>query len=88
MRVTVRVYFVPCHTLSCIGTRYHSRGLNVHGAVSNFVETEQILVIKDTIASYVQIRGSIPVFWRQRVNIQYSPPIEISANASTVCGSV
>ena len=45
------------------GTRYLSRGLDEDGNVANFVETEQLLIYKDFIYSFVQIRGSVPLFW-------------------------
>lgn len=44
--------------------------------MSNSVETEQIVLVEDDLASYVQIRGSIPLFWRQNINIRYKPPFE------------
>ncbi len=46
--------------------------------MSNFVETEQLLIIDDShFASFVQLRGSIPLFWRQNINIRYRPPFEL-----------
>lgn len=52
------------------GTRYLKRGINEHGNVANFVEVEQICYINSDhfdlqpqITSFVQIRGSIPLFW-------------------------
>ncbi|KAI7898623.1 SacI homology domain-containing protein [Cokeromyces recurvatus] len=51
------------------GMRYQRRGVNEDGQVANFVETEQIIIFsKDDInhvASFIQTRGSIPVFWSQ-----------------------
>ncbi|KAI8148334.1 SacI homology domain-containing protein [Fennellomyces sp. T-0311] len=51
------------------GMRYQRRGINEQGQVANFVETEQIIVFtRDNIphvASFVQTRGSIPIFWSQ-----------------------
>ncbi|KAL4891371.1 SacI homology domain-containing protein [Aspergillus ambiguus] len=48
------------------GTRFNSRGIDDDGHVANFVETEVILWISPGISfSYVQIRGSVPVFWEQ-----------------------
>ncbi|XP_055343352.1 synaptojanin-1-like isoform X2 [Paramacrobiotus metropolitanus] len=47
------------------GTRFQVRGANDDGNVANFVETEQIVCIGDQITSYVQIRGSVPLFWEQ-----------------------
>ena len=42
--------------------------------MSNFVETEQIVIVDDAVGSFVQIRGSIPLFWQQNINIRYKPP--------------
>ncbi|KAF7585948.1 inositol polyphosphate 5-phosphatase [Aspergillus hancockii] len=48
------------------GTRFNSRGIDDDGHVANFVETETILWIPPNITfSYVQVRGSVPVFWEQ-----------------------
>ncbi|XP_072938550.1 synaptojanin-1 [Epargyreus clarus] len=53
--------------LSCerAGTRFNVRGCNDDGNVANFVETEQAIYIDDSVASYVQTRGSVPLFWEQ-----------------------
>lgn len=56
-----------------IGTRFHSRGIDENGNVSNFVETEQIIETGELIYSFVQIRGSIPLFWKQIINLSYNP---------------
>jgi len=48
------------------GTRYYARGLDDEANVANFVETEQIFFYRDKCCSHVQIRGSAPVFWRQK----------------------
>lgn len=48
------------------GTRFNSRGIDDDGHVANFVETETILWIPpDIVFSYVQVRGSVPIFWEQ-----------------------
>jgi len=49
--------------------------------VANFVETEQILVISDQerVYSFVQVRGSIPVFWSQEPDITYKPKPRLTA---------
>ena len=48
------------------GTRYKRRGIDVDGYVANYVETEQIIeVAGDHIVSFVQTRGSIPIYWSQ-----------------------
>src|SRR5262249_14244754 len=41
-----------------------------------------------SVCSFVQIRGSIPVVWRQNVNLQYEPPIEIDDKNSQVRFSI
>jgi phosphatidylinositol 3,5-bisphosphate 5-phosphatase len=67
------------------GTRYLKRGINDHGNVANCVEIEQIVYDADTLlnqqkngnfSSYVQIRGSIPIFWYQQItSIEPKPDI-------------
>lgn len=47
------------------GTRYNSRGIDSKGHVANFCETEQLVVIGGHLFSHVQIRGSVPAFWKQ-----------------------
>ncbi|XP_050437501.1 synaptojanin-1 isoform X2 [Adelges cooleyi] len=53
--------------LSCrrAGTRFNVRGCNDDGYVANFVETEQVVYLDDEVTSFVQIRGSVPLFWEQ-----------------------
>jgi synaptojanin len=55
--------------LSCdrVGTRFQCRGLNDEGNCANFVETEQILFSEDSDeeSSFLQVRGSVPVFFEQ-----------------------
>lgn len=76
------------------GTRYFSRGIDAEGHVSNFVETEQ-LVLYDGPAttqsiegkielSYVQTRGSIPVYWAQVINLKYTPRLWIGESRKSV----
>lgn len=77
------------------GTRYFSRGLDAKGNVSNFNETEQIVVIQspphvtppeEHRYSYVQIRGSVPLFWAQVNTLRYLPDLQImEAFGNTVC---
>lgn len=47
------------------GARFLSRGLDDNGDVANFVETETMLTIGSQCFSYVQVRGSVPIFWEQ-----------------------
>ncbi|KAI5084664.1 hypothetical protein GOP47_0000833 [Adiantum capillus-veneris] len=58
------------------GTRYLKRGVNAKGRVANDVETEQIVYAESTdqIASVVQHRGSIPLFWSQETSVLTPKP--------------
>lgn len=53
--------------LSCerAGTRFNVRGTNDEGHVANFVETEQVIYSDNEVTSYIQSRGSVPLFWDQ-----------------------
>lgn len=58
--------------LSCrrAGTRFNSRGIDDDGNVANFVETETIYwAPSGACFSYVQVRGSVPVFWEQQTGL-------------------
>lgn len=62
------------------GTRYLKRGVSEEGKVANDVETEQILVDnsspRGSFSAYVQVRGSVPLFWCQEPNpLLARPPI-------------
>ncbi|KAK9467086.1 SacI homology domain-containing protein [Lipomyces arxii] len=51
------------------GTRYNARGVDDEGNVANFVETETILYTENFCFSYTQIRGSVPIFWEQDIQL-------------------
>lgn len=58
--------------LSCrrAGTRFNSRGIDDDGNVANFVETETVLWHPSGLCfSYVQVRGSVPIFWEQNTGL-------------------
>ncbi|KAJ9540841.1 hypothetical protein OSB04_027347 [Centaurea solstitialis] len=59
------------------GTRLWRRGADSDGYVANFVESEQIIQLKGFIASFVQIRGSMPFLWEQIVDLTYKPKFDI-----------
>ncbi|KAK2737612.1 hypothetical protein FQN55_000968 [Onygenales sp. PD_40] len=86
------------------GTRYFSRGINEHGQVSNYNETEQVVILNDStggmagfaggsgmengkvggqagkdlqVLSFVQTRGSVPVFWSEINNLHYTPRLQV-----------
>ena len=90
------------------GTRYFSRGIDENGHVSNFNETEQIVVLNDDVMampggsgvsntrfgggvgrdvqvlSYIQTRGSVPVFWAEVNKLKYTPELQIRGVQSAV----
>ncbi|KAI8878461.1 hypothetical protein K501DRAFT_195846 [Backusella circina FSU 941] len=67
------------------GTRYFSRGIDAHGHVSNYVETEQLVLYdQQHVLSYVQTRGSIPVYWAQIINLKYTPRLWIGESRKSL----
>lgn len=58
------------------GTRYKRRGIDEDGQVANYVETEQILSLRQHQIAFTQIRGSVPLFWSQP-SMKYRPPPKI-----------
>ncbi|XP_018575995.1 phosphatidylinositide phosphatase SAC2 isoform X2 [Anoplophora glabripennis] len=58
------------------GTRYKRRGVDENGEVANYVETEQIVSYQSHEVSFVQVRGSVPVYWSQP-GFKYRPPPRI-----------
>ncbi|OCT71319.1 phosphatidylinositide phosphatase SAC2 [Xenopus laevis] len=54
------------------GMRYKRRGVDKIGHVANYVETEQLIHVHNHTLSFVQTRGSVPVFWSQ-VGYRYNP---------------
>jgi hypothetical protein len=64
------------------GTRYFRRGIDANGNVANFNESEQLLILHtaknafDTY-SYLQTRGSVPVYWAEVNNLKYKPDLSI-----------
>ncbi|KAG4303873.1 hypothetical protein PORY_002727 [Pneumocystis oryctolagi] len=90
--IVVKGYFLVITLISRrskfrAGTRYFSRGIDKEGNVSNFNETEQIVlfenvdkrsgVVERLKLSYVQIRGSVPIFWTEINNLKYKPKLHI-----------
>nr|XP_008119240.1 PREDICTED: polyphosphoinositide phosphatase isoform X2 [Anolis carolinensis] len=67
------------------GTRFLKRGANCEGDVANEVETEQILYDASVLSfsagsysSYVQVRGSVPLYWSQDISTMMpKPPITL-----------
>lgn len=67
------------------GQRYIKRGIDRNGEVANYVEIEQI-VIQNTngcMTSFVQVRGSIPLYWSQPTPWKPKPDIVIDPDESS-----
>lgn len=69
------------------GMRLFMRGIDSSNNTANTVETEQMLIIPDNsaapaekklLASYVLMRGSIPVYWSQFPDVRYKPPMTLT----------
>ncbi|XP_025834417.1 phosphatidylinositide phosphatase SAC2 isoform X2 [Agrilus planipennis] len=58
------------------GTRYKRRGVDENGECANYVETEQIVTFQQHEVSFVQVRGSVPIYWSQP-GFKYRPPPRI-----------
>ncbi|KAF7723677.1 hypothetical protein EC973_001768 [Apophysomyces ossiformis] len=79
------------------GTRYFSRGIDDQGHVSNFVETEQLVLYDGPGArqpftgkkklSYVQTRGSVPLQWAQVINLKYSPSLWVGEGRKSLAAA-
>lgn len=68
-----------------MGRRFVVRGLDKEGNAANFCETENIMTLKKpngsfTIASHLQIRGSIPLIWQMKPNMAWAPPVTVNPN--------
>ncbi|XP_027511161.1 phosphatidylinositide phosphatase SAC2 isoform X2 [Corapipo altera] len=68
------------------GMRYKRRGVDKNGNVANYVETEQLIHVHNHTLSYIQTRGSVPVFWSQ-VGYRYNPRprLDKSENETVPC---
>ncbi|CAR29174.1 ZYRO0G02398p [Zygosaccharomyces rouxii] len=70
------------------GTRYFRRGIDEQGNVSNFNETEQVLVVQTNTASvshlfsFLQTRGSVPVYWAEINDLKYKPQLVLKEGSS------
>ncbi|CRH00816.1 inositol-polyphosphate 5-phosphatase, putative [Plasmodium relictum] len=78
------LYLISRKNRNRSGVRFWCRGGNKKGDVANFVETEQIVICKDSkklnVFSYLLIRGSIPVLWKQQPTLRIRPRIHICSD--------
>lgn len=72
------------------GTRYFRRGIDADGHVGNFNETEQFLITwgatetdskENQVFSFLQTRGSVPVYWAEINNLKYKPELVLGGNS-------
>ncbi|GMT29174.1 hypothetical protein PFISCL1PPCAC_20471, partial [Pristionchus fissidentatus] len=76
-RGVLRVTLLSRRGIKRAGARYLRRGIDDDANVANFVETELLLNNDGHHVSFVQVRGSIPVFWTQE-GMRYRPPLAIT----------
>ncbi|XP_053566823.1 polyphosphoinositide phosphatase [Bombina bombina] len=82
---TVYVTLMARRSSRFAGTRFLKRGANCEGDVANEVETEQIVhdasvmsFTAGSYSSYVQVRGSVPLYWSQDISTMMpKPPITL-----------
>ncbi|TKY85699.1 hypothetical protein EX895_005239 [Sporisorium graminicola] len=60
------------------GTRFNTRGVDDDGNVANFVETETLFSDGNVTFTYVQVRGSVPLFWEQQGLQAFNAKIQIT----------
>ncbi|CAH8669548.1 unnamed protein product [Schistosoma margrebowiei] len=85
-RMPMMVTLIARRSRHFAGRRFLKRGVNLVGDVANEVETEQIVhdssysfLRHGRVSSYVQMRGSVPLFWSQESCkvVVGRPPLEI-----------
>ena len=91
----VLLYLISRRSRFRAGTRYFRRGIDEDGNVANFNETEQIIFVDNIgseeeqkpphILSYVQTRGSIPLYWAEINTLRYKPDLQVMEGEERVC---
>jgi len=76
---TVKFVLISRRSNKHAGTRYNTRGIIESGHVANYVETEQILKMRNNLYSVVILRGSVPIFFEQKPS---NLEVSISKNPS------
>ncbi|CAG61198.1 uncharacterized protein GVI51_K00143 [Nakaseomyces glabratus] len=85
--VPINVGLITRRSIYRAGTRYFRRGIDENGNVGNFNETEQILQVRKTggnpeLFSFLQTRGSVPVYWAEINNMKYKPKLVLGDNST------
>jgi SacI homology domain len=81
----VNLLLISRRNVNRAGTRYNTRGIDTGGWVANSVETEQIVSVpivgdretratRVVVSSFVQTRGNVPLFWRQKAKLRQRKP--------------
>lgn len=92
--VHVLLYLISRRSRYRAGTRYFRRGVDEDGNVANFNETEQMVFIDKPdseeqkfphLLSYVQTRGSVPLYWAEINTLRYKPDLQIMEGEERVC---
>lgn len=92
--VHVLLYLISRRSRYRAGTRYFRRGIDEDGNVANFNETEQMVFVNKTdsegqefphLLSYVQTRGSVPLYWAEISTLRYKPDLQIMEGEERVC---
>lgn len=91
----VLLYLISRRSRFRAGTRYFRRGIDEDGNVANFNETEQIIFVDNIgseeeqkpphILSYVQTRGSVPLYWAEINTLRYKPDLQVMEGEERVC---
>ncbi len=85
---TLCILLISKRSISRNGLRYQRRGIDQKGLVANFVETTQLTSLAsdpEAVKSFTQIRGSIPLFWKQDPwTLHPVPIIQRTEEANTV----
>ncbi|KZT33580.1 hypothetical protein SISSUDRAFT_1054071 [Sistotremastrum suecicum HHB10207 ss-3] len=72
IRIPVHYTVISRRSKNRAGLRYQRRGIDDNADVANYVETETIMQVtrekQNHIFTFIQIRGSIPLFWSQLGN--------------------
>jgi len=92
--VHILLYLISRRSRYRAGTRYFRRGIDEDGNVANFNETEQMVFVDKGdseeqkfphILSYVQTRGSVPLYWAEINTLRYKPDLQIMEGEERVC---
>lgn len=77
--LSIELTLISRRSIERAGLRYQRRGVDTNGSVANMCETEFLIKVERDgvhhVSSFVQTRGSIPVFWTQSPWALKPPPM-------------